>query len=345
MTQIAAQAATSKRRADLDWVRVLAVLLLVPYHSALVFDLDPNAVVFVKDVVQSPALVEAVDFVHRRHMPLLFAIAGAASWFALGWRSGGAYLGERVKRLLVPFVFATLTLVPLMLNVHWLGRPDAPSLGEMYRRFLTLNPDDLSGYQGTFAPGHLWFVGDLLIFSLLALPLFLALRRPGPQRVLSTIAAWPGAVYLLVIPQYLVYPLNILGNAIPPYYLVVFCCGYLLMASPRFQEAIDGQLPLSTVLALVSTVISAAMLRQSPPPGRAPGSWAARSISSAAGPGCWPSSAPATAGWIARARCCAIWPRPPIPSTSCTSRSTCSSPSSSSSCRPLSRSSSPSSSS
>jgi len=168
---------------------VLAVLLLVPYHGALVFDLDPNAVVFVKDAVHSPALVQAVGFVHIWHMPLLFAIAGAASWFALAWRSGAAYLRERVQRLLVPFVFGVLTLVPLMLNVHWLGRPDAPSLGELYARFFTLNPNDLSGRQGTFAPGHLWFISDLLLFSLLALPLFLALRRPAAQRVLGTIAA------------------------------------------------------------------------------------------------------------------------------------------------------------
>jgi glucan biosynthesis protein C len=189
MPETTAPPTASKRRADLDWLRVLAVLLLVPYHGALVFNLDPNAVVFVKDVVHSPALAEAVGFVHTWHMPLLFAIAGAASWFALGWRSGGEYLRERVLRLLVPFVFGVLTLVPLMLNVHWLGRPDAPTLGEMYSRFLTFNPNDLSGTQGTFAPGHLWFIGDLLLFSLLALPLFLALRRPGAQHLLGTLHA------------------------------------------------------------------------------------------------------------------------------------------------------------
>ena len=266
MSQSPAPTAANVRRADLDWLRVLAVLLLVPYHAALVFNLDPNAVVFVKDVVHSQALGEAVDFVHRWHMPLLFAIAGAASWLALGRRSGGEYLCERVQRLLVPFVFAVLTLVPLMLNVHWLGRPDAPSLGEMYARFLTLNPNDLSGTRGNFAPGHLWFVGDLLIFSLLALPLFLTLRRPRAQRVLGTMAAWPGTVYLLVIPQCFLATTNILGNAIPPYYFAVFFCGYLLMASPRFQEAIDRQLVLSTALALVSTVLAALMLRRSPPP-------------------------------------------------------------------------------
>ncbi len=83
MPEITAPTAASGRRADLDWLRVLAILLLVPYHGALVLDLEPNAVVSVKDVVQSPALVQAIGFVHIWHTPLLFAIAGAAHWFAV----------------------------------------------------------------------------------------------------------------------------------------------------------------------------------------------------------------------------------------------------------------------
>lgn len=76
-----------------------------------------------------------------------------------------------------------------------------PSLGKMYTRFLTLNPNDLSGTQGTFAPGHLWFIGDLIVLSCLALPLFLALCRPGPQRALQALAASPGIIYALIIPH------------------------------------------------------------------------------------------------------------------------------------------------
>jgi len=220
--------------------------------------------------VHSPLLAEAIGFVHRWHMPLLFAIAGAASWFALGSRSAAQYIGERMQRLGLPLVLGTFTLVPLMLNVRWLGRPDAPSLGEMYSRFLTLNPNDLSGTQGTFAPGHLWFIGDLIVFSCLALPLFLALRRPGAQRALQTVATSPGIIYALIIPQAILYNMNVLGNVIPPYYFGLFCCGYLLMAHPGFQADIDRRLLFSTLLALVSTAVSMVMLRGVPPPGSAP---------------------------------------------------------------------------
>jgi peptidoglycan/LPS O-acetylase OafA/YrhL len=117
------------RRSDLDWLRVLAVWLLVPFHSALVFNLDPGLVAYVKDTVQSGFLVSLKDFLDRWQLEMLFYIAGAASWFALGRRSGRHYLVERVMRLLVPFLFGLVALVPLMINIRWLGRPDAPSLG------------------------------------------------------------------------------------------------------------------------------------------------------------------------------------------------------------------------
>lgn len=45
-------------------------------------------------------------------MPILFVLAGAAAWFALGHRSPGDYVVERFKRLLVPFVFGVLVIVP-----------------------------------------------------------------------------------------------------------------------------------------------------------------------------------------------------------------------------------------
>ena len=39
-------------------------------------------------------------------------MAGASTYYALRRRSGGQYLSERVKRLLVPFVFGFFVLIP-----------------------------------------------------------------------------------------------------------------------------------------------------------------------------------------------------------------------------------------
>ena len=73
------------RRYDLDALRVLAVLLLIVFHSARVFDVfDPF---YVKNPETSdPFSWAVVAFLNPWHMPLLFVLAGAATWLALGHR-------------------------------------------------------------------------------------------------------------------------------------------------------------------------------------------------------------------------------------------------------------------
>jgi glucans biosynthesis protein C len=243
----------SQRRPDLDWLRILGVLLLVPFHAALVFDLNPLHVVYLKDSLQNEFLAQIAGLISRWHMPLLFVIAGAATWFALGRRSGRQYLGERIVRLLVPAVIGLIILIPWMTNIHWLGQPGAPSPGQIYSAFFTLNASDTAGIGGTFTPAHLWFIIFLFVFSLLGLPLFLVLRWTSLQRILAALASWSGAVYLLFIPMAAVSSINILGDKNPLYFFLVFVSGYLILANPRFQIAIDRQIYLSLILAVVST--------------------------------------------------------------------------------------------
>ena len=53
-----------------------------------------------------------LDFISVWHMPLLFLLAGASTYFALRKRSNRQYVGERVLRLVVPFVFGIFVLIP-----------------------------------------------------------------------------------------------------------------------------------------------------------------------------------------------------------------------------------------
>jgi fucose 4-O-acetylase-like acetyltransferase len=98
------------RRYDLDWLRIAAVLLLIPFHTARVFNV--GEVFYAKSEQLSVALQRFIVFVYPWHMSLLFFLAGAASWFALGRRSGGRYAGERLRRLIVPFLFGLVVIIP-----------------------------------------------------------------------------------------------------------------------------------------------------------------------------------------------------------------------------------------
>jgi hypothetical protein len=233
---------SNERRYDLDWLRVLGVLLLVPFHVALIFVLDPSYIMYIKDVVNSPTLREAAGFVHMWHMPLLFIISGAATYFALGFRSAGQYLRERFLRLLVPFLFGVVTFMPFTTYIHFIGKPNVSSFWEHYIGFFRIDPNHLDGYTGTFTPGHLWFILFLFVFSLAGLPLFLALRSEkgkGLIRALATATQIPGVLFLWGIPLALVASLNLLGDKNPLYYFLVFTYGYILASDTRFQQSID----------------------------------------------------------------------------------------------------------
>jgi surface polysaccharide O-acyltransferase-like enzyme len=250
---------TSIRRNDLDWLRVLAVLLLVPFHSALVFVQDPHSIMYVKDALNSAELVRIASFIHQFHMPLLFFIAGASSYYALGVRSAGQYLQERVKRLLVPALFGMIVLLPPMTYITQISRGRAVSFWQHYLGFFQVKIYDLAGIGGSFTPGHLWFILYLFIFSLLALPVFVWLRQDASgQRVttaLQRLFARPGAILLFAIPLTLAAAVDLLGDKNPLYYFLVFFLGYLLVSGERYQAALDRVAPFALSLGIVFEIL------------------------------------------------------------------------------------------
>jgi glucan biosynthesis protein C len=245
-----------ERRYDLDWLRVLAVLLLVPFHSALIFSLDLDDIVYVKDVVESPPLVEMSNFIWLWHMPLLFVISGASVWFALRFRTAGRYLVERFTRLVIPFFFAITVPIPLMVYVQFMDGTEFGSFWQFYVQFFRINFDDLSGYSGTFTPAHLWFVLFLFVFAVVALPLFLFLRRESGKRLIERLARFfelPGTIFLLALPLAGVVELLDIGGKAPLLYLVLFIYGYILVADERLQETLDKHAVSGAILGAVMT--------------------------------------------------------------------------------------------
>ena len=132
------QEAKPQRRYDIDWLRVLAVLLLFPFHTARIF--DTFGTWYVKNDTLSEALTYFIFYVHPWHMPLLFLLAGASTWFALSYRSAGQYTKERFIRLLIPFIFGLLVIVPPQSYLGLLGHTGfSGSYLEWYPNFFSIN--------------------------------------------------------------------------------------------------------------------------------------------------------------------------------------------------------------
>ncbi len=248
-----------QRRYDLDWLRVLAVLLLLYFHTAAIFYQGELGEFYIQNAQASQVLHGFVLFVHQWQMPLLFLVSGAGTWFALSVRSPKQYLQERCQRLLVPFVFGTLVLIPPQVYLRRLHR------STVHASYFQFYPQFFNGIRphGNFEWGHLWFLIYLLSFSLVTLPLLFYLRKPA-AKVRLALAGWieqPGAILLLALP------LAVLEGALRPHwlgfqnlyddwanfcvYLLYFVYGYLLCSDARFSQAIDKQLGLALGLAVL----------------------------------------------------------------------------------------------
>ena len=102
----------SMRKYYVDNLRWIIILLLVPYHAAMAWNVwgEPNYIYFESNKIISSIVV----FFSPYFMPFMFLIAGISTRFALNKRTVGQYVLERTKKLLIPFAFGTMLIMPLV---------------------------------------------------------------------------------------------------------------------------------------------------------------------------------------------------------------------------------------
>src|SRR5512145_1784281 len=100
---------TPTRRDDLDWLRVLAILVLHVFHTGMAFN---SWGWHIKNAERTAILDLPMAFFHQWRMPLLFFVSGIGTILALRSRSLRGFVAERTRRLLVPLVFGMLVIVP-----------------------------------------------------------------------------------------------------------------------------------------------------------------------------------------------------------------------------------------
>src|SRR5690606_36839265 len=101
---------SNSRRHDLDWLRVIAILLLVFFHSAMPFVAEWGW--YLKNSETSQLMFQCNFFMSRWRMALLFIISGVGTAYALGRLPFRTCSRERAKRLLVPLTFCIIVVVP-----------------------------------------------------------------------------------------------------------------------------------------------------------------------------------------------------------------------------------------
>jgi peptidoglycan/LPS O-acetylase OafA/YrhL len=256
-----------KRRDDIDALRVYAVILLIIFHTAMLFAYGTPY--FIQNSDLSVEILIFVFIVNIFHMPLFFLLAGMSTSYSLNFRTGAEYLKERVRRVFIPLILGILIVIPPIVyferlawwsDTRYNNENFNGTFFEFYPHFFEI---------GNFNYYHLWFIAYLFIFSLVALSLFLRLKKDEGKQKISSIAEKYGKgkkIFLFSLPLILfnvslrwIFPgisklfIDDLANVL--FYLSIFIFGFLIVSDSRFENSIDRNKKVALILAIITSFI------------------------------------------------------------------------------------------
>ena len=245
-----------------DWLRIIATLSIFLYHSNRFFTLNNW---HISNAERSLASTVFEDTMNLWMMPLFFVLSGAAVHYSLQSRTAGQFVQERITRLLVPLIGAGIFVFgPIQIYLERLTH------GEFSGNFFQFYPhyfDGFYGFGGNFAwmGVHLWYLMDIFIFSLIALPLFLPYGQTGKSLVsrLADKLNGPWALLsLLLLLAVASAAANLAGLSFTEQmggwdilsYFAFFIYGYLIFCKEGIRDVLDRYLLTALIMALSLTI-------------------------------------------------------------------------------------------
>lgn len=156
---------TIQRRYDIDWLRVIAIGLLLLYHAAIGFQSWGIMFGFITNDKSWPALWIPMSMLNIWRIPLLFFVSGMGVYFSMQSRNWKQLMKERASRILVPFVFGIFVIVPVYTLI--------------FQRHYNFK------LSYAYDSGHLWFLGNIFIYVVLLAPLFYYLKKNETGKIVG----------------------------------------------------------------------------------------------------------------------------------------------------------------
>lgn len=249
---------SSQYRPDLDWIRLVAIILVHVHHVGLIF--GPFKWIL-KSPIELTVLKEPILAAGLVRLPLLLLISGVATAYAFRQRTVAGLLGDRAKRLLIPLVFGVFFITPPQVYIERLSQ------GRFQGSYLEFWPSVLEFVPwpaGTLSWHHLWLLCYLFLYNLLLLPLYAWLRTDSGERFCTRVEAWLTRgvnLWLLFLPSALIrlwlydYPPTM--ALVNDYWLFIhllffFLIGNFFGRSPRLWEHLVEKRKSLTVAAAVT---------------------------------------------------------------------------------------------
>jgi glucan biosynthesis protein C len=237
---------TTSRRHDLDWLRLIAIIILLFYHTGMLF--NPWGW-HVKNSETSESFRYWMICLHFWRMPLLLFISGAGTYLALSKRTPSQYAGERFKRLFIPLVFGMFVVVPP--QIYYEHIKEYNSYWDFYKTVFNF----VAYPKGSFSWHHLWFVAYLFAYSLIALPLLVFLRSEKSVRFRAKAEQWLSSpAGILFIPSVILFLTQLALRPFFPeethalvddwafftFYLSFFIYGMICYSNPKLWSSIGA---------------------------------------------------------------------------------------------------------
>ncbi|NOT73534.1 MAG: acyltransferase family protein [Cyclobacteriaceae bacterium] len=185
----------------LDWLRVSAFGILILFHCWQPFTnfhwlLSSENKSIVADIFSV--------FFHTWRLYLIFFISGIGTWIAINSR-GSNFLKDRFSRLIIPFVFGVIVIVPCQYYYQMLQKSSEVT----FLDFMSNYPKTIIGQVSAFDPFswilefgiHLWYLPSLFIMTLITLPLLKRININGlSEAFMIRIKESPKLVLLFSLP-------------------------------------------------------------------------------------------------------------------------------------------------
>ncbi len=247
----------TERRYDIDWLRVIAIGMLLIYHVAIIF--QPWAVFlgFLQNDNPLNGLWVPMSILNIWRIPLLFFVSGMGVSFAMQKRDVKQLVLERTKRLFVPLLFGAICIVPLHIFI-W---------EKYYAQKMVYQPH----------VSHLWFLANIFSYVILILPLVAYFKNHDNGKAVTILkkvfnSRW--GILLLALPfmvetlimkpqSYELYALNWHG-----YFLgfIAFLCGFIIIISGNeFWNTTGKWFPLYLAIAILLYIIRIAYFKLESP--------------------------------------------------------------------------------
>ena len=236
-----------KKRIDyIDNLRWITVSLLIIFHTSIAYNTwGEENYIFLG--ARRP-IAGIVTFIAPWFMPLMFLLAGVSGRYSLKKRGYKAFIKERLIRLGVPLVIGVLVICPVLSYIADVTHNGYKgNVFSHYSVFFT-RFTDLTGYDGGFTLGHLWFIAVLIVISLISCPIILLLDRgEASKKYVWKVSA------VLSVGAIATFEIKYAGKPLIMY-LCIYLLGYFLFSDQEFVSRLSEHRSILTAVFIMASI-------------------------------------------------------------------------------------------